>query len=331
MPRGGRAAGSVGMKSRERLAMLRTFLSPERPVTVRYCLYQLASRGLYPSTAKNRYRSLKELCLTARIRGADHEWGLDDGCFMDNKRVVEDSGIGWDNLAHFQKPPSIHRYYRNRWQDQPKHRTEIWCEKDTVAVLIREVAAKWDAILRVSMGGFGRAFLVRAANELAQVTKPITILYMGDWDPKGENIEIAAREGNQKENNRRREGLKDILIAKHGWTRERWRKQVTWNRVAATENDFLTMDDKFKLPIKEARIDEETGEETKGDALAPAWKERYGELCLEVEAIEVLEVGEVAKRLDAAIQRYGVDLDAWRKSERKEAKEKKTGKSVRCP
>ncbi len=181
MPRGGRVAGSVNMESRERLAALKTFLSPDRPVTVRYCLYQLASRGLYPSTAKKHYRSLKELCLTARIRGADHEWGLDDACFMDNKRVVEDTGIGWHNLADFQKPPSINRYYRNRWQDQPKYRTEIWCEKDTVAVLIREIVGKWDAILRISMGGFGRAFLVQAANELACVTKPITILYLGDW------------------------------------------------------------------------------------------------------------------------------------------------------
>lgn len=329
MPRGGRIAGSVNEISKKRLVALRTFLSPDRPVTVRYCLYQLASRGLYPSTAKKHYRSLKELCLTARIRGADHEWGLDDASFLDNKRVVEDSGIGYDNLAEFQKPPGINRYYRNRWQDQAKHRTEVWCEKDTVAVLIRDVVENWDAILRISMGGFGRAFLVQAANSLAHVTKPIVILYLGDWDPKGENIEFAAREGNERENNRRREGLKDILIAKHGWTPERWRKQVTWKRVAATESDFLSMDDKFKLPIKEARIDEETGEPSKGDALAPAWKERYGELCLEVEALEVSEVGEVANRLDVAIQRYGVDVEAWRKSERKEAKEKKTGISVR--
>jgi hypothetical protein len=112
---------------------------------------------------------------------------------MDNKRVVEDAGIGWKNLAKFQKPRPITNYYRNRWQDQPKHRTEIWCEKDTVAVLIRQVVQKWDAILRISMSGFGRAFLVKAANELADVEKPITILFVRDWDPKGENIEISAR------------------------------------------------------------------------------------------------------------------------------------------
>ena len=68
---------------------------------------------------------------------------------------------------------------------------------------------------------------------------------------------------------------------------------------------------------------------TKGDALAPAWKERFGTLCLEVEALEVLEVGEVAKRLDEAIRKYGVDVEAWRRSERKEAQEKKLGRSIR--
>jgi hypothetical protein len=320
MPKG-KIAGSVSNANKERLEAMRTFLSPDRPVTVRYCLYQLASRDLYPSTAKKHYRSLKELCLTARIRGVDHENGLDDASFLDNKRVVEDGGIGYDNLAEYLKPPDTDDYYRNRWQDQPKHRTEVWAEKDTVAVLIRDVVTKWDAILRISMGGFGRAFLCRAAEALAEVVKPITILYLGDFDPKGVNIEIAAREGNQKENNRRREGLKDILIAQHGWTAERWETQVTWKRVAATETDFLTIDDKFKLPIKEARVDEETGEPTKGDALAPAWKETYGELCLEVEALEVVKVGEVAERLDTAIQRYGVDVKAWHKSARKQANE----------
>jgi hypothetical protein len=48
-----------------------------------------------------------------------------------------------------------------------------------------------------------------------------------------------------------------------------------------------------------------------------------------VEALEVLEVGEVANRLDAAIRKYGVNAEAWHKSERKEGREKATGKSIR--
>ena len=328
MPRGGRQPGSISEKSKQRLAAMRTFLSPDRPVSIRYCLYQLASRGLYPSTAHKHYRSLKELCLTARIRGADHEHGLDDACFIDNKRVVEPGGGGSPNLASYMKPPNVRWYYRNRWQDQPKHVCEVWLEKDTAAVLVRDVVNKWDCTLRISMGGFGRAFLVKAANELGNIEKPITILYVGDFDPKGVNIEIAAREGNDELNNRRREGLKQILIAKHGWTPARWKKQVTWKRVAATETDFLRMDDRFKLPIKDARIDEATGAATKGDALAPAWKERYGDRCLELEALEVLRVGELANRLERAILKYGVNEAVWKRSAAKEAREKKTLRSI---
>jgi hypothetical protein len=327
MPRGGKKAGTRDKKSRLRIAAMLTFLSLARLVSVRYCLYQLASRGLYPSTAHKHYRSCKELCLTARINGE-----LEDDCFSDSKRVVIDTGTGWENLAEYLKHPDIRFYYRNRWQDQPRHRVEVWIEKDTIAALIRDTVRKWDGILRVSMGGFGRAFLCKAAKALADVTKPITILYCGDWDPKGENIENAAREGNQLLNNRRREGLKDILIGKHGWTEARWKKQVKWIRVAATEKDFLSMDDKYKLPIKEARVDEETGLATAGDALAPAWKKRYGKrigsLCLEIEALEVLAIGEVANRLDRAIQKHGVNLSAWKQSEQREAREKETGRSI---
>lgn len=117
MSRGGKKAGTRDKKSRARLAAMLTFLSVHRRVSVRYCLYQLASRGLYPSTAHKHYRSCKELCLTARIAGE-----LDDECFVDTKRQVIDTGQGWQNLADFQKPKSIELYHRSRWRDQRANR-----------------------------------------------------------------------------------------------------------------------------------------------------------------------------------------------------------------
>src|SRR5262245_15522820 len=92
------------------------------------------------------------------------------------------------NLAEFQKPRPLGQYYRNRWQDQPRQVCEIWLEKNTSAVFVREVARQWDCTIRISAGSFSRPFLVQAAAELAEVTKPITILYLGDFDPKGLNI-----------------------------------------------------------------------------------------------------------------------------------------------
>lgn len=200
-------------------------------------------------------------------------------------------------------------YYRNRWQDQPKHSTEVWLEKDTTAVLLREVVNKWDCTFRIAHGGYGRAFLYRAAKELSGITKPIVILYVGDFDPKGLDIERAARKGNDEQGDRRREGLFDILISRFGWNEERIREQIVWRRIAATEDDLRAMDDKYKVPPK---ID---------DTCAPAYRAKYGTLCLEVEAIEVLKVGELADRLERAILEYGVDLDAWQTSERRQQRE----------
>ncbi len=316
MPKG-KQLGARSLKSQDRLAALRSFLDPRRPVSVRYCLYQLATRGLYPSTAKKHYRSTLQLTVTARISGE-----LDDECFTDNKRVVHSGEWnGFENLAQYQKPSPIERYSRDRWQDQPRH-LECWLEKDTTAPLVKRVINQWDITLRVSAGSFSRPFLVRAAEEIAKRDRPTVIFYIGDFDPSGLSIESVARKGNGERGNRRREGLFDLLIQKHGWTAARWRKQITWKRIAATEKDLRTMPAKFRLSIKEAT------EDSNGDPHAPGYKETYGDKCVEVEAIEVLKVGELAERLDNAIRNV-IDLEAWEESGRKEAEEKRTGRSIR--
>jgi hypothetical protein len=333
MPAGGRKIGTRNKDSRAILAALPEFLSPGRRVTVRYCLYQLVSRGLIASTSDAHYSKLSSLLRAVRVSGElddAFEHGDLDACFVDNHCKVETWNSGFRNLARYQIPPDIRRYSRNRWQDQPKHPTEIWLEKDTTAVLIRPTVARWGCTLRISSGAFGRAFLVNAAQALAYVEEPITIFYIGDFDPKGLDIERAAMQGNNqnKVGDDKREGLFDILKKKHGWTAKRIQKQITWRRIAATHADLVGMDDKFKITAKQAGVDEVTGANIPGDTTAPAYVEQYGELCLEVEALEVVKVGELANRLDRAIRQYGVNVAAWNRSEAKERKEIATGVSI---
>lgn len=333
MPAGGRKLGARNKDSRLILAALHEFLSPQRKVTVRYCLYQLVSRNLIASTSDAHYSKLSSLLRAVRVSGElDEQFAprtLDD-CFVDNHCKVETGDFGFRNLASYLKPPDIRDYYRNRWQDQPKHVCEIWLEKDTTAVLVRDAVQKWDCTLRISAGAYGRAFLVQAAKELYAVEKPITILYIGDFDPKGLDIERAAREADNrnKVGDDKREGLFDILKRKHAWTEKDIQQQITWKRVAATDADLLRMDDKFKITAKQAGVDEATGQEIKGDSTAPAYVARYGDLCLEVESLEVLKVGTLGERLEKAILKYSVNQAAWRRSAAKEAREKKTGVSI---
>jgi hypothetical protein len=326
MPRGGRIAGCRNLISRQRLAAVEEFLSPRRPVSSRYCLYQLASRGLYPDTTHRSYRSCKELMLSARISGE-----LDDGCFVDNRRVVWTGETdGWPNLAEYMEPPDPRWYKRNRWQDQPVH-IEVWTEKDTIAPLIKDVARnKWDISGLISTGTFSRPSLVAAAKRIHEAWeqgKRIKIFYIGDFDPTGLGIEQWGQKGNGEANQRRTEGLFEILHRKYGWTESDFRTRISWERIAATELDLKTMPAKYKLPIKEAERDEATGQLIKGDPRAEVYKGKYGDQCIEVEALEVLKIGEIADRLDRAIQKT-IDADAWKKSERKEAREKKTGISI---
>jgi hypothetical protein len=150
----------------------------------------------------------------------------------------------------------------------------------------------------------------------------VWILYVGDFDPSGLAIEDWAQRGNDGEGNRRTEGLFELLANKFGWSESEYSGRVRWVRVAVTLDDFedprLAA---YKISIKDAGRDEDTGQCRKGnDPRAEEYKSRYGSKCLEAEALEVLQDGEISDRLDAHI-RGAIDVGAWDASERKQKRE----------
>jgi hypothetical protein len=290
MAPGGKQSGTRNLASRERLTALSTFLDPGRKLSIRSCLYRLSAmsgsdgRKLYPGTDINSYRSLKELIRTARISGE-----LDDDCFIDNKRILlEGETNGWENIEEYMRPHNPHHYERNRWQDQPD-RIQVWLEKDTLRGLIASICRKWDVTRLISMGTL---------------------------------IEEWAQRGNNGDGNRRTEGLLELLVTKFDWTSEQYEEQIRWERVAVTLADFQNPQlAPYKISIKDAGRDEETSKCLPGhDPRAEEYKEAYGGQCLEVEALEVLNDGEIANRLDAYIHDV-IDLDLWQASERKQRRE----------
>ena len=273
MPARGRQVGVRNKDSRSILDAVRTFLETHRRnVTVRMCLYYVVSLGLI-STVENHEIKFYGLLSRARVAGE-----IDDEPFVDNHCSVEEGGNdGWLNIDQYMRGPDPHFYHRDHWQDQPKHPTEIWLEKNTIADSVRAIARKWDSTLRIASGAWGRAFLYRAAKELSDVTKPITILWCGDCDPAGWDIERAARKGNNKEGDRRREGLGDILIKKFDWTAKRFANQVKWLRVAATAEDLKNPNlQKYTIPVKSCVRDPQTNRVISGDTRSPAYVQLYG-------------------------------------------------------
>jgi hypothetical protein len=316
MPYRGRIPGTLQKDSRLILAAVQKFLKTHtHGVTVRVCLYYCVSIGRrsLPSTEEKYERKLYRLVSKARIAGE-----IEDEPFQDARCEVMDGGTsGYANLDEYMQPPDPRYYERNYWQDQAKHVTEVWLEKNTIRQSVIGVVRKWDCTLRVAAGFYGRAFLYQAAKELAQVKEQIVILYLGDFDPSGLRLEHVAREGNEEKHGKRSEGLADILVKQFGWTYERFEKQVTWLRVAATHEDLKNPQlQKYTLSVKQL------------DTRSPAYQKKYGKRCLEIEALDIAFPGSLAKRLDAAIQKHGVNVAAWKRSEAKETREKKTGISI---
>lgn len=83
-------------------------------------------------------------------------------------------------------------YRRDLWVSS-SFRVEVWCESDSIAGSIYEVTARWDVPLMVMRGQSSETFVHNAAEAwVEQFSQPV-VLYVGDHDPAGLDIEEAAR------------------------------------------------------------------------------------------------------------------------------------------
>ncbi len=81
------------------------------------------------------------------------------------------------------------KYFRlSYWDDQPGN-LEIWLEKDALAGLFYQVTYQFDVPLMVTRGYPSITYLNDAASIIGRRGKPTVILYFGDYDPSGMDIE----------------------------------------------------------------------------------------------------------------------------------------------
>ncbi len=304
--------GRVWSETARRIDALKTFLTSERPISKRAAMYRLLSMGLLNST-KDFHNFNRAMNRALRNGERWDEKKFNDECFVDNKRRVELVPT-WTDLEDY-KQWCARIYRRNYWQDQPKH-IEVWLEKDTTAFLVQEVTDRLGVPLRISAGHFSRGFLYRAAGNLAKIVKSTSVLYIGDFDPSGLDVERAAQRGRRSGMSEQKDGIADLLEKHFEWNPERWERQVTWRRVGVTEEDLHGLPEKSRVPIKEDKENEDGGLK-KGDPRAEEFKAKYGEFGAEVEALEVLKEGLLAERLETAIWEH-IDRRAWKGSEHKE-------------
>src|ERR1019366_1406390 len=108
----------------ELLAACYDILSSIQPTTVRGVCYQLFTRGLIPSMAKNNTSKISKLLTAARENGdIPWEWLVDET--REAERVSS-----WKSSAQYAET-ILRSYRKDFWQHQPE-RIEVWSEKGTI-------------------------------------------------------------------------------------------------------------------------------------------------------------------------------------------------------
>lgn len=82
-------------------------------------------------------------------------------------------------------------YRRNVWAAQPC-RVECWLEKDALSGIFEDVLNPYGVTLRVGRGYDSLSSIYNAAESYGDGSG-VTVLYFGDFDPSGENMEVSLR------------------------------------------------------------------------------------------------------------------------------------------
>lgn len=238
------------------------------PITGRGVGYKLFSRGLIPSMSTNDMQRVYRLLKEAREEGTiPWEW------IVDETRELEQVAT-WDNPEEYLEC-AARAYRRNFWQNQPE-RIEIWSEKGTVRGVLQPTLDEYGVGFRV-MHGFGSATII---NDIAQDDDdehPLTILYIGDYDPSGlwmSEHDIPER--------LERYGGNNILI----------------ERIALLRDDCDALGRRPAFNVKEKSK----------DPRAPWFRKNYGQLCWELDA---MDPNELRSRVAQEIENH-IEWEEWK-------------------
>ena len=152
-----------------------------RPCTVRQVFYCAVSEGLVPKTEDAYEYPVGRLLVKAREAG-ELPWSV----IADPTRSVYRKS-SWEGLAEVLECVR-EQYRRSLWPSQPV-RVEVWTEARTLEGALRPVADEWGIPLYPCGGYPSLTFLHQAAEEIARYSKPTEVLYLGDHDPSGKDIE----------------------------------------------------------------------------------------------------------------------------------------------
>lgn len=146
-----------------------------QPASVRAVCYRLFAEGLIDAMAKSNTNKVSRLLTLEREKGTiPWQWIVDET--REAERISS-----WRDVAVFGDVVK-RSYRRDYWTMQP-HWIEVWSEKGTVRGTLAPVLTKFGVTFRVMHGHGSATAIHQAAEESAESTKMLTVLYVGDHAP----------------------------------------------------------------------------------------------------------------------------------------------------
>jgi len=159
-------------------------LEAYHPMTVRQVYYQLVSKHVIDNS-RPEYNAVSKALVYARQSGLI-PWGWIEDRIRRPHTVAQ-----WDNLAEFIS--TVKRSYRRDvWASQEQY-VEAWVEKDALSGIFEAVLHPYGVTLNVGRGFDGWSSIHNAAERFIS-KENATILYFGDWDPSGVDMDRSLRE-----------------------------------------------------------------------------------------------------------------------------------------
>ena len=258
------------------LESLKVFRQYDTALTLRQLYYRLVSKHLFSNTI-NSYKRLSRLMVRAR-----EERDVPVNCLEDrSRRILGRGDTGYNSAEDFLKQrfanlqSSWKSFNMPRWDDQPVYLV-VSLEKDALSRLVSDIANRYAVRTFPTRGYPSFTYVQNMASYIRNrlKDKPTVVLYFGDFDPSGIDIE---------------RDLTERLVKYDAG-------DFSVQRVALNSDQI----EQYKLPPMPVK---------KSDARAESFVEEYGNMTVELDALEP----NVLKNLVQQAILNHINLRNWKK------------------
>lgn len=164
---------------------------------------------------------------------------------------------------------------------------EVWCEKSTMNDILVPLCERYGMNLVTGLGELSITAVYQLAQRILESSKPVRIIYVSDFDPAGEGMPISAAR------------KIEYFVRTYNLTQD-----IKLIPLLLTANQC----EQYSLP--RAPIKNPRNNHKSYMARKKKFESRHGSGATELDALEALYPGEMAKIIETAIESY-FDISAW--------------------